>query len=321
MVGKVTPDTLLSCSRLPAVLSLSRYRTANDELEASISAIRGEERPDIGNEAMSWGNKFEAEILNEAAWRLQLSDVETEHPEARFHDSLPLCCSLDGTGDGRGQVITTDPDQGIYVVGQESITLEGVGVLEAKLTSVQPEEMPPLYRGPVQLQGQMDIVKAKWGAVCVLYRGTELRVFLFASHQGTLDLIAEAANDFQARLDKFKNTGEIDYYPPADGEKWWAGRGDFPIDKHPVQLSGDAEALARKIYADRQLIRKLENDLERDEEALKSVLGACELGIAGQYQVSRPTRSYKAAAEKVIPARPAYTIRQSTVSIKELKNA
>ena len=202
MVSKVTPDTMLSASRLPAVMGLSRYRSPNEELDYSIRAIRGEEREDIGNEAMAWGNQLEPLILATAAERLQLTDLVAEHPEARFHAELPLCCSLDGTADGRGQVITSDPDKGIYVVGQDSITLDGVGVLEAKLTAVAPEEMPALYRGPVQLQAQMDIIQAKWGAVCVLYQGTELRVFLFAPHAQTLAGIAQVATEFQAKLEK-----------------------------------------------------------------------------------------------------------------------
>ena len=60
MVNKVTPDTMLSASRLPSVMGISRYQTPNDELEYSIRALRGEDRPDIGNESMNWGNQLEA---------------------------------------------------------------------------------------------------------------------------------------------------------------------------------------------------------------------------------------------------------------------
>lgn len=319
MVSKVTPDTMLSCSRLPAVMGFSRYQTPSDELDISINAIKGIEREFSGNEAMGWGDRLEVINLVESAKRLQLSDLVTDHPEARYHEYLPLCCSLDATADGRGQVITNDPDNGIYVVGQDSITLDGVGVLEAKLTSVAPEETPALYRGPIQLQGQMDIVKAKWGAVCVLYRGVELRIFLFAPHAGTVQMIADAAMKFQAKLNQFKEDGTIDYYPPAEGEKWWADRGAFPTDRAPIELGKEVEELAEKVYGDRQLIKKMEAELERNEEALKAALGACEYGSTSRFQISRPTRTYKAQPEKVVPARPGYTIRQSSVSIKEIK--
>ncbi len=111
-------------------------------------------------------------ILREAAKRLLLTDVVIDHDKPFFHTSLPLCCSLDGSAQGRGQVIVSDPDNGIYVVGQDSITLDGVGVLEAKLTAMEPEDTPPLWRGPIQLQAQMDIMQAKWGVLATLYKGT-----------------------------------------------------------------------------------------------------------------------------------------------------
>jgi len=102
MVGKVTPDTMLSASRLPAVLGLSKYRTPNDELLVSIDAMNGKQPKDISNEAMSWGNTLEPVILNKTAERLQLTDLKLDHPKPFFHPTLPLCCSLDGFADRRG---------------------------------------------------------------------------------------------------------------------------------------------------------------------------------------------------------------------------
>ncbi|MFZ9244931.1 MAG: YqaJ viral recombinase family protein, partial [Burkholderiaceae bacterium] len=143
MVNKVTPDTMLSASRLPSVMGISKYRTPNDELELSIAAEKGIESDFEGNEAMGWGNQLEPLILREAGARLELADLVTEHSDARFHATLPLCCSLDGTGNGLGRVYTTDPEKGIYVIGQDSITLEGVGAIEAKLTGMDVEDVPP----------------------------------------------------------------------------------------------------------------------------------------------------------------------------------
>lgn len=320
MVNKVTPDTMLSASRLPGIMGISRYQTPNDELEYSIRALKGEERRDIGNEAMAWGNIMEPLILEDAARRLELTDMVTDHPVARYHESLPLCCSLDGTADGRGQVISTDPAAGVYVIGQDSITLDGVGVLEAKLTAMPPDDVPPLWRGPIQLQAQMDIVQAKWGAVCTLYRGTELRVFVFAPHQATVKKIAEVATDFQRRLDEWKTTGLVDYYPPAEGEQWPDTRGVYPIIPVPAVLDDSCIERAEKILAKRKEIKKLQTDLDADEEKLKEILGKAEMGIAGQYQIIRSTRHYQAQPAKMVPAKEAYTIRQSTITIKPVKS-
>lgn len=314
MVGKVTPDDMLSASRLPAVLGLSKYRTANDELMASIASIKGEPREDIGNEAMSWGNLMEPLILEQAADRLGLEHPDMDHPRPYFHSTLPLACSLDGTAMGAGQVVRSDPDKGIYVVGQDEIKLEGLGVLEAKLTSLSPEDVPALYRGPLQLQAQMAIMGASWGAVCVLYQGTELRVFLFAPHQGTLELIEKTVLEFQTKLDKYQETGEIDYYPPAnskDADKM------FPVAVDEVVLLDDTAAeLARDILAAQALAKQAEADRQKAEAALKAIMGSTAKAMAGEYQISWPMRSYKAQPAKTVPAKDAYTVRQSTLSVR-----
>lgn len=213
MAGKLTDDREMSASRLPGLMGFSNYSTPNDELQFSINAIEGKPRPDIGNEAMAWGNALEPVILTEAAKRLGLERVDTQIDKPYRHDSIPLQCSLDGVGYGSGQEIVTDPDAGIFVVGQERIYLDGPGVLEAKLTKVSPEETPHLARGPIQLQGQLLVTGHKWGAVCVLYEGIALRTFLFAPHPETQKAIIKAVIEFQSKLDKFTRDGEIDWYP------------------------------------------------------------------------------------------------------------
>lgn len=318
MVNKVTPDTMLSASRLPSVMGLSKYNTPNDELEFSINAIKGLERPDIGNESMDWGNQLEPLILREAAKRLLLTELVTEHA-AYYHEVLPLCCSLDGSAQGRGQVIVSDPDNGIFVVGQDSITLDGAGVLEAKLTAMEPEDMPPLWRGPIQLQAQMDIMQAKWGVLATLYKGTQLRLFLFAPHQATIDSIYVVTKDFQSRLDNYKATGSIDYYPPQAGEKWPDARGAYPVVEDTVLLDAEAAELAQRIVDNKLQLKVLEQSIASDEESIKELMGKSTKGIAGGYTISWPTRSYKAQPEKVVAAKEAYTIRQSTLTIKESK--
>ena len=73
MAGKLTDNKAMSASRLPGLMGFSKYSTPNDELQFSINAIDGKERPDIGNEAMGWGNTLEPVILIEAAKRLGIS--------------------------------------------------------------------------------------------------------------------------------------------------------------------------------------------------------------------------------------------------------
>lgn len=317
MVGKVTPNTMLSASRLPAVMGMSKYRSPNDELMVSIDAINGKAPEDITNESMQWGNELEPVILAKAAERLGVTGLQTEHPEARFHPKLPLCCSLDGTADGGGITITTDAARGIYVVGEDWINLNGIGVIEAKLTASAPEDVLPLWRGPIQLQAQMEIIGAEWGVVATLYQGTTLRLFIFAKHDGTVQRIADVAQDFQRRLHKWETEGIVDQYEPVsskDADRTWP---QAQADADPVELDDEAASAARLIVDNKSRIEELQAEIEKCEIVLKSKLQDAEAGIAGRFQVRWPMRHYKAQPQKVVPAKEAHSIRQSTLSIKE----
>lgn len=317
MAGKLTDDKEMSASRLPGLMGFSKYSTPNDELQFSINAIDGKERPDIGNEAMAWGNTLEPVILEQAAKRLGLTDFDADINVPYFHADTSLQCSLDGVGFGDGQTWSTDPDKGIYVVGQDSITLKGPGVLEAKLTKTMPEDVPHLARGPIQLQGQMLVTGHKWGAVCVLYQGIELRVFLFAPHQQTQDAIVKAVNEFDRKLLKYKETGEIEWYAPASSREMDR---IYPsaADKVEVDLPPTVADLAQAIINNKAAIRAAEAGIDEAEKTIKTLLGQSEKGRAGNYVISWPMRNYKAAPERLVPAKEAYSVRQSTLSIKEL---
>lgn len=317
MAGKLTDDKSMSASRLPGLMGFSKYSTPNDELQFSINAIDGKERPDIGNEAMGWGNTLEPVILEQAAKRLGITDFDTQIDKAFTHEVIPLSCSLDGVGHGNGQEITSDPDNGIYVVGQDSIILDGPGVLEAKLTKTMPEDVPHLARGPIQLQGQMLVTGHKWGAVCVLYQGIELRVFLFAPHKETQAAIARAVHDFQDKLDKYTSTAEIDWYPPASSRELDR---IYPTaaNREEVELGQTVAELARGIMENKAAIRAAEASIETAEKLIKQELGQSERGRVGQYVISWPMRNYKATAERLVPGKAAYSIRQSSITIKEL---
>lgn len=316
MAGKLTDDKAMSASRLPGLMGFSKYSTPNDELQFSINAIDGKERPDIGNEAMGWGNTLEPVILIEAAKRLGINDYDTQIGHAYTHNAVALSCSLDGIGYGLGQEIFTDPDKGIYVVGQDSIILNGPGVLEAKLTKTLPEDVPHLARGPIQLQGQMLITGHKWGAVCVLYQGIELRVFLFAPHHETQKEIIKAVLAFEHKLQTYRESGAIDWYPPQTSKEMDR---IYPTaaTKEEVELDSTVAELAQVIVNNKAAIRMAEAGIDEAEKKIKEALGQAERGRAGQYVISWPMRNYKAAPERLVPAKEAYSIRQSTLTIKE----
>jgi predicted phage-related endonuclease len=316
MAGKLTDDKEMSASRLPGLMGYSKYSSPNDELQFSINAIDGKERPDIGNEAMAWGNTLEPVILTEAAKRLCLASFDTDIKQAYTHRSFALSCSLDGVGYGDGQEIVTDPEAGIYVVGQDSIKLDGPGVLEAKLTKVAPEETPHLARGPIQLQGQMLVTGHKWGAVCVLYEGIALRVFLFSPHRDTQQAIIKAVTDFEGRLEKYRTTGEIDWYPPQSSKELDRIH-PYAVNRDLVKLPDSVEALASSILASKATIKAAEAGIEECEKQIKQLLGDAERGQAGKFQITWGMRNYKAQSARMVPAKDAYSVRQSTLTIKE----
>jgi predicted phage-related endonuclease len=163
----------------------------------------------------------------------------------------------------------------------------------------------------------MAIMDAKWGAVCTLYRGTKLRIFLFERHQATLDAIETATKEFQFKLDKYKETGEIDYYPAINSSD--ANRKFPTADDKEVTLSRNAEELCALILDCKAQIKDLEEKIDFYETSLKEQLRDASKGTGTHYKVSWPMRHYKAQPERVVPATEARAVRQSTLTIKEIK--
>lgn len=318
MAGKLTDDRMMSASRLPGLMGYSKYSRPNDELQYSINAIDGKPREDIGNEAMGWGNTLEPVVLTEACKRLGIAEFDVDIGKPFTTDLLALQCSLDGIAQGSGQKVTSNSDLGIFVVGQDSITLDGPGVLEAKVTKVYPEDTPDLARGPIQLQGQMLVTGFKWGAVCVLYQGIEMRVFLFDRHDVTERAIITAVNTFEGKLESYRQTGAIDWYPPQSSEDMDR---IYPsvVEEAELALPESAATWAKKIMDAKAAMKTAKDDIEQAEIALKKILGQAKVGRVGNLLVEWPMRHYSAQAERLVPAKEAYSARQSTLKVKALK--
>jgi predicted phage-related endonuclease len=314
MVGKVTPDDMMSCSRLPALLGFSKFRTPNDELKYTINAINNEPNEFIEQEPMLWGNLTEKLILGEACKRLGVEIDVLDHEKPYFHPDIPLSTSLDGTALGNDSVIYTDISKGIYVMGQDSIKLDSFGILEAKLTAQEVEDNPALYRGVIQLQGQMDIMKANWGALCVLYKGTQLRIFLYVRNEDQINMIHNAVTDFQERVDKYKTNEEIEWYALTNSQE--ATRMFDRTEKRTIELP-EIETQAEKIIELREKIMELESAIDRLQINIMDHMRDAEVCNAGRYKISWPMRQYKAQPAKTVPAKEAYVIRQSKLSIKD----
>ena len=111
--------------------------------------------------------------------KIGLTQLSTQIKEPFVHKTLPLQGSADGTALAENLTIETDVEKGIYVMNKENkITLNGVGILEAKNTSVRPEDVPAPSRGPIQVQGLMMCSGFKWSVISIKYRGVSLE-YLF----------------------------------------------------------------------------------------------------------------------------------------------
>ena len=237
-IGKLTDDQTMSCSRLPALLGLSSYSSPNDELQKSIAALEGKPRTgSSAGEAADWGNELENTILTVMAKRLGVP-VDTQITERLEHEVLPLQGSLDGVLEGDGRLIEHNPDRGIFVMNANSIVLDGPGVAESKLTSAPASDEPAPYRGPWQVQGLMMCGDTNWSALGILYRGTELRIYLAEADPAMQAKIADEVVDFERRVGLFRSDGVTDWYPPLDtndaARTYSRGDDDVP----PISLTG-----------------------------------------------------------------------------------
>lgn len=314
MVGKVTSNEKASASIIPAIMGFSPYTTRNGQLEQTLAHINGTAENWEGNEATSWGNTLEPIVLGEMADRLDIS-VQTQIEEAAIHPELPLEASLDGRGYGGGQVIEHAPENGLYVLTDTGkIELKGNGTMETKVTSVFPEDQPDFSRGPLQLQAQLMCTGYGWGAIGVLYRGIELRIFLYERHQPTIDAITKAVVDFDRRL----KSDPVDWYPLDDSEDAVLV---FPGDdsEPEIELPLEAGNLCREIAILKDQIKGNEETIKAHNLELQKLMGNHTKATVAGWHLKWPVRNYKAQPEKVVPAKDAYSKRQSTVTIKEKK--
>ena len=320
MVGKLTPDTIISASRIPVLMGVSPYETPNELMRSILDARQGKPRQWLDqNEPMFWGDTLEPVILGEAAKRLNLTDVVLDFDAAIHHPSLPLAASLDGKGTGT-QMVAHDPANDIYCPQGQPVDISGVGVLEAKNTSVIAEDAPAPHRGVLQLQAQMMCTGYEWGCVAVLYRGGELRLFMYQADLVVQGEIANAIREFE------RNIELGDWYPAttsADANAAWNNVDDGapPLDLDDVP---DADYWAGILIDAKAQKKALDQEIDIAETNLKEMLGNHEEGVVtnngSRYYIKWPMRKTRAQPAKTVAAKPESIVRQKTLTVKEVPN-
>lgn len=323
-IGKLTDDAFMSCSRLPALLGFSPWSSPNDELKSSLQA-RGHKfkTPTSGfngNEAADHGNNLEGYILIEGARRLGL-EIDAEITERVESKDIPLQGSLDGILYGNGRTFKTDPDRGIYCYNADSVTLDGCGVAEAKLTNDIAEKQPRAYRGPWQCQGLQICTGYKWHAIFTFFRGTELRIFLGVGDAAAQAKIRHDVLDFQSRLDLFERDGVTDWYPamtPNDASSIYERADD---DLPDLRLSGSVNDTARELLQLRRQKADIEKRIDAVQTEIMDHMGSHSTAwvMDGDRASAKLTWGMSPASkEYIVKARPA--ARGKSLRVKELKN-
>jgi predicted phage-related endonuclease len=318
MVGKLTSDAILSGSMAPVLMNEAHptYGMSRNDLMARIMNAKGigyyDTPQSSAGEAADWGNDLEAMIIKKSVERLGFDSFNDEVTEVYKYDDL-FAVSLDGIIKNGKKTISAS-DGVILMNGQETMTLEGDGIIESKLTSVPYTEVPPPYRGPWQLQMQMMCYGASWGIIATLYQGTRLVLYVYQADQEKQKQLVDAAKDFYQRLEG------PDWYPAMDGAdaaRTW-GKGEDDLD--PVSLAPIAD-LAMQYYdakraakAAEALAKELEPRIMDHMAVHEAAYLDDELGNT-MFEIKWPTRSFKAQPEKTTPAKPARVERQKSLTI------
>jgi hypothetical protein len=312
MVGKLSDDRLLSGSRIP-VLYLWQYgdghpySTPNDELRKSINAKHGQfDRFDMGEPGIV-GNLLEPPLVESACEMLGLPEPELSPPVYTAEDGS-FQCSLDGLT--HCPVPTTIFADDVVEIhgGESSIEISGPIPIECKCTSDFRRDEIPLYRGPVQLQMQMMAVNAKFGILITLHRSIERHIKIYRADPEMQDRIRQICHDFRDRVET------ENMYKPVNADDasktYSSAAGDIELAEYDDRV----ERLLRL----REDEKSIKNEIDALQTEIMQQMQDAETARCGRYLVKWPMRNYKAQAQRVVPAKDAYSVRLKSLQIKTL---
>ena len=317
MVGKLTNDHEMSCSILATAAGLNPWKSRIDLLGEMILAKRGENVRTEQTAIMSRGDTLEPVLLNKAGEEIGLDRVYVDIEKPIRHTEIPLQGSLDGLCWSDYMVIKEDTSKGIYVMtDSKEIVIGDKGVMECKLTSAYPEDEPPAWRGPMQLQGLMDIKDAQYGILVVCYQSIYWRYFIYPRNEEMVAEIHTLVKDMDRRVK------EEDFFPPESPKD--ASTLYPETNEQHIDLKDDAMD-----YIDlyQQACKSIKHWQSVKEDAQVSLMGIMQDNTTGSistddttYLVKWGMRTVKPKPSKVIPEEPGYTVRSNSISIKEVSN-
>lgn len=311
MVGKLTDDTKLSCSQLTPFITTNPYTTKNTVLQNCIDAMDNKyiRKEPEDYSAMYWGNKMEDDILVACLHKLGIEgDIDIQ--EKVQHKTVPLQGSPDGIGFGNNKTIKEDKENFIYTP-EGPVKLSGKGIIEAKLTSAKPTDIPDMYRGVVQAQGLMLCTDFDWCAIPTLYGGINLRIYLYNRDIQMQKDIISAAKTFQEKLDTYKKEKVVDWYDcesPFDGSNTYNEDEGLP----PVTIYEEDIDVAKQYLQAVDDIKKAEKKKDNATAYFMSKMGNHKYAEGQGYKITWRTNPAKKGY--YVDSRPA--ARSKSISIK-----
>ena len=314
MVGKKTPYDIATCSTLPVIAGRSKWQTPNELLDQAIKASKGHQ-PEWVEQTVTqrMGDVLEPELIREAGRMLGLKETKEEIEEPIKHPDLPLMGSLDGLGYAENLTFNKQSHNWLVIPEQDEITLDGWGVIECKCTRDFGTNDIEEERGVLQAKGLMECGNYSWAAVIVLWQSTDFRIYLYERNSMFKTHLAQMVLDFDRRVK------EEDYYPPISSKD---ANVIYPrgVPRRDFRLEEGFSKCVERILEAKEEIKRLEGDIDKQETMLKEAMGTNEYANLNKFIIKWPTIMYKATKERVVPAKPARVIRQSKLSIKEIKN-
>lgn len=317
MVGKLTNDHEMSCSILATAAGLNPWKSRIDLLGEMILAKRGENVRTEQTAIMSRGDTLEPVLLNKAGEEIGLDRVYVDIEKPIRHTEIPLQGSLDGLCWSDGCIIKQDPSKGIYVMtDSKEMRIGSTGVMECKLTSAYPEDEPPAWRGPMQLQGLMDIKDAQYGILVVCYQSIYWRYFIYPRNEEMVAEIHTLVKDMDRRVK------EEDFFPPESPKD--ASTLYPETNEQHVDLNDDAMDFIDLYQHAVKSIKQWQNIKDEAQLGLMEILQDNTTGSISTddttYVVKWGMRTVKPKPSKIIPEELGYTVRSNSISIKEITN-
>mgnify|MGYP003113178262 CR=1 FL=1 len=303
--GKITDDGYASCSLLPRI-----FNKDVTTLDNCIRARKGENVRTPGNRITEMGNVLEEVLIIHGAKLLGLDELQSDIKERYFHPTLPLQTSLDATAVANNLVIEDNPEWGISTPGASKLLLNGLAVIENKVTRDFPGKELEDWRGLLQMQGQMEVMGCDWGAVFVLDTSTDFRMYLYKKDPTFAATLKEKIEDFERRI------VEEHYWPPKVATDTHLIYKDILGKEDIKQLDPIVEDMVEDLIAAKQLEKNAAAVVADLNLVLMTEMGNHIKGQVGDYELSLPTSTRKPTPRKIVPASPGGIHRAKTIRVK-----